>query len=119
VIKQSALNLELKGEPAKSTVLITLEVDNLQESVGRPWDRKPPVNQGVINKLIQAALSARGGHRQELQDPDSQPGDGAGDEAKDGGTHSRLVAPCDQDLLIITDGGRDHLKNVLQGAWLG
>ena len=101
-IKQSALNVDLRGEPNKSTVMIILEVDNLMAAVSRPWDRKPPANQGVINKLVPAALSARGGLRYEV--PESQAAEAV---------CNRFVAPCDQDILILCDGGRDHLRNIL------
>lgn len=96
LIKGSAVNLELQGEANKTTVLIILESDNLQQNVSRPWDRRPPPNQGIINKLVQGALSARNGHKYE---PADQP--------------ARFVAPCDQDILILSDGGRDVVRSVL------
>lgn len=120
-IKNSALNLELKGEPGKSAVLIVLEVDNLQEQMTRPWDRKPPVNQGVITKLIQGALSARGGVRYDIKADaaDGAPaaaGGGEGEAPEVQQIVTKFVAPCDQDILFLFDGGRDHLKSVLRGA---
>lgn len=95
LIKGSAVNVELQGEANKTTVLIILESDNLQQNMSRPWDRRPPPNQGLINKLVQGALAARNGHKYE-----------AADQAP------RFVAPCDQDILILSDGGRE-VKHVL------
>jgi hypothetical protein len=105
IIQQSALNLDVKGAPGQQTVLIILEPDNLSETAIRPWERKPALDQGVINKLIVGALQARGGLKHEA----AGAADGEAAVAK-------IVAPGDQDLLIITDGGREHTKNILRGA---
>ena len=60
-VKNSVLDQSFKGEANKSTVTILLEIDNLQECVHRPIDRKPPPNQAVIAKLLGGVMAARGG----------------------------------------------------------
>lgn len=91
-VLDSVLAPDYKGEPGKSLILITLEVDNLFESTVRPWDRKAPPNQAVIGKLLQGVLTARGGVANE---------DGL------------RIAPGDEDVVVLCDGGRENLKSVL------
>ena len=92
-VNNSALNGDFVGEAGKSTVLIIMETDNLQESAHRAADRKPPPNQPVITKLLNGVLTARNGALNE---------------------DSMRIAPCDQDLVFLGDGGRDTCKGALQ-----
>ena len=100
-VKNSALNSEFAGECNRSCIAITVDTELLQESSTRPGDRKPPPNQPVIAKLLQGVMSARGG------------------TANDDGLR---IAPCDNDILFLCDGGRDSCKIALscpQRFWEG
>ena len=100
-VKNSALNSEFVGEVNRSCIAITVDTELLQESASRPGDRKPPPNQTVIAKLLQGVMSARGGTANE---------DGL------------RIAPCDNDILFMCDGGRDSCKSALfcpQWVWGG
>lgn len=88
-VKNSALNAEFVGECNRSCIAITVDTELLQESSTRAVDRKPPPNQTVIAKLLQGVMSARAG------------------TANDDGLR---IAPCDNDILFLCDGGRDSCK---------
>ena len=94
-VKHSALNVDFRGELNKSTILIILDADNLVENAARPMDRKPMPDQGVIGKLLQGVLKARGGIENE----------------------GICVGPAEQDIVMLCDGGRESCKNALQGAY--
>ena len=94
-VTDSVLEGAYKGDQNKSSIAIVLEADNLWESTVRPWDKKPSPNQLTVLKLLQGVLTARNAQANE---------DGM------------RVAPQDQDMLILCDGGRDALKSVLPGA---
>lgn len=95
-VTHSALNVDFRGEKLKSTVFVILEADNLSENALRPLDRKPMPDQAVIQKLLQGVLKSRGSMMNEES--------------------TLCIAPSDQDILILCDGGRDTLKSALHGA---
>jgi hypothetical protein len=94
VIQGSVLERSYKGQQGANCVMTVLEVDNLWESTCRPWDKRPSVNQATINKLLQGSMAARDGAPNE---------DGV------------RIAPCDGDLIVLCDGGRESLKPILRG----
>lgn len=91
-VTDSALNGGYVGELNMSTIAICLDPDLLQESSHHPVDRKPPPSQEILNKLLQGVLCARGG---------------ASNAA------GLCVAPRDNDILFLCDGGRDVTKAAL------
>jgi hypothetical protein len=91
-VTDSALNGGYVGELNMSTIAICLDPDLLQESSHHPVDRKPPPSQEILNKLLQGVLCARGG---------------ASNAA------GLRVAPRDNDILFLCDGGRDVTKAAL------
>jgi hypothetical protein len=95
-IKNSALEGSFQGEANKSTVMVLLEIRNLQESIYRPMDRPASANQAVVSKLLAGVMAARGGAANE---------DGL------------YIAPGDGDVFFLCDGGRDTDKSALRGAW--
>ena len=94
-VKNSALNREFVGECNKSTVAITMDTELLQESANRPGDRRPPPNQLVISKLLGGVMIAR---------------DGATNE------EGLRIAPRDNDIFFLCDGGRDSCKSAVSRA---
>ena len=92
-VKNSALNSCFVGATSKSTVAICLDPDLLQESTVRPTDRKPPPSQEIISKLLQGVLSAREGASS---------------------TEGLRVSPRDQDIMFLSDGGREVTKLALR-----
>ncbi len=97
MVRQSSLQA-IRGEDGKSSVLILLDIDLLQEPANRP-ERKPPAHESLIRKLVHGALIGRGAPKQ--NDSDSP----------------EATVPVDQDVVVLHDGGRAHMKTALQSPF--
>ncbi|CAJ1437032.1 unnamed protein product [Effrenium voratum] len=94
MISESPLSpSKVKGVPGKSAVLIYLDTQLIGESNKKPALRLPPIQPGLLQKLITCALKARG----------SSPV----------GKSTQVDTPIEGDMIVVNDGGRARDDQVL------
>jgi hypothetical protein len=79
----------------KSSVLVLLDVDLLCESLARPSDRRPPLPEGVVQRLLRGVVQGRGAQNKDGEYCELMPGD----------------------VYALFDGTREHLHKVLLEAF--
>ncbi len=87
-------NSTVRGELGKSCVMFLLDCDLLRESARRA-DRKPPVVEAHVKKLIHGGLLGRGAQKRSA---------------------TEATRPSEQDVVAIHDGGRG-LKQIVESPF--
>ena len=87
IAESSLAPTSIRGKPGRSCVLIHLDTQLIGEASKRPAYKLPPIPDGLMSKLLTAALKARG----------AQPVKGS--------TH--FDAPIEGDVVLLNDGGRN------------
>jgi hypothetical protein len=85
-----------KGQEQKNSVLVLLDVDLLCESMTRPSDKRPPLPEGVVHRLLRGCMQGRGVQKNR---------------------DDEYCQPLPGDVFALFDGKREHVHKDLLDAF--